>query len=285
MSDDLVPNQNTGVLLGSGTKQLWVGGTIPYEVVLQSGDWRPYLPTGEKQKDPLETMACATFSDLNDLEIQAKQQTGAEPNWSDRFIAKLSGTTSQGNFLDKVADTVRTYGLVKEEDWPTPPTATWNSYYTPIPQEVINKAVKVDIAYEAITDKSKFAYHLKQCPLQVIVTSSNPHHAVTLVHLSGNTAYYFDSYPGSTNFLKTTTLSNLYNYALKIVLKGQAPTMRLVNDKGTVYIVTGNQDKRKIGLADLNSLGLFGDEPQMQMDTSSISEYNTIVDGKTITHK
>lgn len=54
--------------------------------------------------------------------------------------------------------------------------------------------------------------------------------------------------------------------------------MQLVNDKGTVYIVTGNKDKRKIGIADLESLGLFGDEPQVPMDTSGIPEYQIIKD-------
>lgn len=59
-------------------------------------------------------------------------------------------------------------------------------------------------------------------------------------------------------------------------------TMKLVNDKGTIYLVTGNKDKRKIGLADLESLGLFGDEPQEKMDTKGIPQYNTIINGKTI---
>src|ERR1044072_4550351 len=209
-----IPNVNTGFLPGSGTKNLWIGGTIPYEVRLESGDWRPFVPLGEKQKDPLETMACVTFSDLNILETQAKQQTGIEPNWSDRFIAKLSGTTPQGNYLDKVADTVRNVGLVREEDWPTPPNATWNTYYADIPQDVLSKAMKVTVAYESVAP-SDFKKHLKQSPLQVIVTNTNPHHAVALVHIDGTTAYYYDSYYP---YLKTTNLSNLYNYALKIVL-------------------------------------------------------------------
>lgn len=53
-------------------------------------------------------------------------------------------------------------------------------------------------------------------------------------------------------------------------------TMKLVRDNGTVYLVTGNNDKRKIGIADEIALGLFGDEPQEQMDTSNIPQYNTI---------
>jgi len=62
-------------------------------------------------------------------------------------------------------------------------------------------------------------------------------------------------------------------------------TMQLVNDKGTVYIVTGNKDKRKIGIADEEALGIFGDEPQIPMDTSSIPEYQTISKGFVINNK
>ena len=56
--------------------------------------------------------------------------------------------------------------------------------------------------------------------------------------------------------------------------------MQLVFDKGTIYLVTGKNDKRKIGIADLQSLGLFGDEPQAPMDTSGIPQYQTIVKGQ-----
>jgi hypothetical protein len=65
-------------------------------------------------------------------------------------------------------------------------------------------------------------------------------------------------------------------------LKIKVTTMQLVNDKGTIYLLTGNKDRRKIGIADLESLGLFGDEPQEAMDTKGIPIYNTISNGKTI---
>lgn len=65
-------------------------------------------------------------------------------------------------------------------------------------------------------------------------------------------------------------------------LKIKITTMQLVNDKGTIYLLTGNKDRRKIGIADLESLGLFGDEPQEVMDTKGIPQYNTISKGKTI---
>jgi hypothetical protein len=59
-------------------------------------------------------------------------------------------------------------------------------------------------------------------------------------------------------------------------LKIKITTMQLVNDKGTIYLVTGNKDRRKIGIADLPSLGIFGDEPHEVMDTSKIPQYQII---------
>ena len=270
---------NTGFIDGSGTSDLWLGGTIPHQTVIENGDWRPYLPTAEKQADPTETMACVSFSNLSLLEIQHKQQTGIEPNWSDRFIAKLSGTTHSGNRFDVVADTVRKVGVVKQEDWPY--VKGWDNFYTEIPQSVLNKAQKIEVMYEKITPvETEMMYHLKHAPLQVSIKLPNPNHAVSLVYIEKGLAWYFDTY---SPFLKTIPVSKIAR-AFKIVLQTKEEKMKLVNDKGTVYLVTGNKDKRKIGIADLNSLGLFGDEPQIPMDTSGIKEYNTIVDAKTITH-
>src|SRR5258708_1025915 len=137
-----IPTENTGVIEGSGTPSLWIAGQIKYEVRNPSGDWRNYLPTEEHQySNNTDTMACVSFSCNNDLEIQSKF-LGSEVTLSDRFLAKMSGTTKDGNYLDKVANTARNVGLVTEDLWPAPNNYTWDFYYSPIPQEVINKAVK-----------------------------------------------------------------------------------------------------------------------------------------------
>lgn len=280
------PKQNTGLLEGQRPTD-WLVGAINYEVRNSSGDWRDFLPTGEKQKDPAETMACVSFSGLNSLEIQTKHQTGADINYSDRFTAKMSGTTKQGNYLWAVADSMRLHGVVLQSVYPTPANYNWDSYYSEIPQSVKDQAIRLDIAYEFLPirqtslDKETLAYHLKHAPLQVTVPAPYPNHAVLAIHISGNTVYYFDSY---SPFLKTMDYSKITS-ALKIVLTINKNNMFLANDAGTVYVITGNRDKRKIGLADLQSLGLFGDEPQIPMDTSGIPTYNTIVNGKTITSK
>lgn len=220
-----IPQENTGVIEGSGTTSLWIAGSIPYEVRLESGDWRPYLVLEEHQySQNTDTMACVSFSCNNDLEIQNKF-LGNDVNFSDRFLAKMSGTTPEGNYLDKVAETAKNIGLVKEEEWPEPLNYTWSSYYAAIPQEVINKAIKQDIQYENIPKyKDNLIYHLKQAPIQITIPEPHPNHAVVLVAIVGDTAYYFDTY---SPYLKTINVS-LISYALKIVLKGSMTNSLLV---------------------------------------------------------
>ena len=111
---------NTGVILGQ-RKDDWVAGTIPYEVLNESGDWTSYLPPGEWQRiNNKETMACVSFSALNILETLYYFYTGERRNFSDRFTAYMSGTMKRGNYLWKVGDSIRRDGLVDEKDWPAP---------------------------------------------------------------------------------------------------------------------------------------------------------------------
>jgi len=74
-------------------------------------------------------------------------------NSSIRHIAKLSGTTERGNSQKAVADAIRKYGLVAEEDWPY--VSDWDEYYKPVSAEVIEKGKKlaefIDISYEWVS--------------------------------------------------------------------------------------------------------------------------------------
>jgi hypothetical protein len=229
MPDELTPQQNTGVLIGQRPSD-YVGGTLDYKVRVPDGDWRPFLVKEEKQfSDNADTMGCVSFSANNSLEIQTKQQTGQEVNYSDRFLAKMSGTTLQGNYLYKVADTLRNIGIVTEAEYPTPSSYNWDSYYAPIDQAVISKAQKLDVAYEWV-NRADFKHHLKHAPLQIIITEQNPNHAVVLVAIEGDTAYYFDTYPP---YLKTIKLSSIYPNALKIVLNASMTTIEFVHKAGT----------------------------------------------------
>jgi len=216
---------NHGVILGR-KKSDWVAGTIPYEIRNPSGDWTPYLVRTEKQWFPtLDTQACVSFSANNVSEIQVKQQTGVEVNFSDRFLAKMSGTTHQGNWLYIVGDTLRKIGGVLEEEWPVPPEPFgWDDYYSPIPQFILDRAkpqfldkytIQTEFIGISITEIEK---HLKHAPLQIVI----PGHAVAgiVIKIAGGVITYFDTYEP---YLKTTTVNQLSDvYKILLTIKNMS---------------------------------------------------------------
>ncbi len=259
------PDKNQGVLDGKQPAD-FAAGTIPFEVRNPSGDWRPYCPDGEVQFDQFtDVQGCVSFSHTNSLEIQAKQLSGQSYNWSDRFLAKMSGTTHQGNFLTKVADTVRQYGLVNEATWPAPAGFTWDSYYADIPADVIAKGKSefpFTIAYEwvfssdsILTPNQKMAALTKQlphAPIQMTIPGTNPIHAVCLVAIANGLYYYYDSY---SPFLKS--MSTAPAAALKVVLSDSRIIIRKVGwndaEKG-VYVGFDTMDRQAKFVGAMNSL-------------------------------
>lgn len=217
--------KNHGVIIES-KPQDFIAGTLPYEVLNPSGDWTPYLPSPENQSTHIvDTMACVTFSCLNVIETQIKFLTGKEVNFSDRFIAKLSGTTQQGNTVQNVLDTIRKYGLVLEEEWPTDLDFDWNQYYADVPDEVINKARKIDLAYEFHYPPQDWLRELKHLPLEMIIESNNPYHSVEMV----NTTQQFDTYTPNLRPQKSIYV------ATKIIVKGINMDNIVIYKNGSEY--------------------------------------------------
>ena len=218
--------ENHGVILGQRDTD-YIAGSItglPYEVRNPTGDWLSYLPPGEWQRNHIvDTMACVTFSALNSIETQLKF-FGIEKEFSDRFTAIMSGTTKEGNYLFKVADSIRKDGLILEGDYSAPEHYTWDSYYTAPSIELINKAreflTEYEVRYEFVPPvKEQLIYHLKHAPLQIVL----PGHAVLNFFCEGDVIKYFDSYEP---FLKQT--GAVYQ-ALKIILN-KKDTMKLTRD-------------------------------------------------------
>jgi len=210
MSDPTINQlqQNRGVIIETKITD-FIAGVLPYQVVNPLGDWSGFEPRGENQfSNHQDSMACVTFSALNCIETQYKFLTGKEINFSDRFIAKLSGTTQQGNTIQKVLDTIRKYGLVLETEWPTPASFSWDEYYATIPPEVLAKARKFTIGYEF--GSPDYAHDLKQAPLQMIIVKDNPYHAVEMINLTRQ----FDSYP------PYDEMQQSIHTVCKIILKG-----------------------------------------------------------------
>lgn len=185
-------HKNLGVIIEQKPTD-YVAGTLPYEVLNPSGNWTPYLPSEETQALThfTDSMACVTYSCLNVIETIIKFKTGQTVNFSDRFIAKLSGTTIQGNTVQRVLDTINKYGLVLEEDWPANPNFNWDAYYAPIPQSVLDKASKnIKVQYEFHYPPHDYEKELKHVPLEMIIEKNVPYHSVEMV----NTTQQFDSY-------------------------------------------------------------------------------------------
>lgn len=147
------------------------------EILKERGGWKPFLSifTDEQQRQKgLETMRCtiqgeiAKISALFNLCIEYKlfdesniqwlKDTGyivdGKVNFSERYIAKLSFTSKNGNIDSRVLATIHHNGLVPEsmckwEDW----MDTWNEYYTDISKELI-----YNVGYEF---KKRFPFFYK----------------------------------------------------------------------------------------------------------------------------
>lgn len=202
----------------------------------RSKNWADYLPSPELQKGKfIDTMACVTYSALNSIEAQFQIQkdrmevddikwlsdngyiVNGELSLSDRFTAKMSGTTKDGNYVAKVWDSIRNDGMLPESDWPSDPASfTWDEYYKEIPQKLKDKALKfkeiLDVKYEWVDVNKKnkklvFADLLKTAPVQIVVKVSKNwskdkivepsetgfNHAVLLYHVT-DTMKVYDHY-------------------------------------------------------------------------------------------
>lgn len=194
-------NKETGALYREPVAtDFKAGGETGIESVARNRkkNWVDSLPDPEKQKGKfIDSMACVTYSALNSLEAQfpivkdkltAKQIkdlldmgyiVNGQLSLSDRFTAKMSGTTKQGAYMTAVWDSIRNHGVLPESDWPSDPSNfTWEEYYKDIPQKLKDKAKKFkdifDVKYEwvPVTKKNKkmaVRDFLQTAPIQILV--------------------------------------------------------------------------------------------------------------------
>lgn len=193
----------------------WIGGgfsplqTNTYQI---DGNWSEYLPVVEFQnKGGFDRMACGNYASLNALEILYLRITGKEINFSDRFSAKTSGTTKQGNYMIAAIDTARKIGLVTENDYPDVSTS-WDDYYKDIPQELHDKALTFLDDWELYREwvfltKEFIREALREAPLVCFVKYAsgngllNPEgkhdHFVTMFNMTDDYYEIFDHYTQS----------------------------------------------------------------------------------------
>lgn len=153
---------------------VFLGGKLDRKKLLPGGDWRPYLPTPEAQAtrffDPFSCVSMS-FNNVIETHLMRMMETDPEikfilekhnaldengrPNFSDRWLAKMSGTIpGRGTTQDAVFDAVRKYGLVGESIWPKGEDMGENEYYAEIPQDIKDKGQEFlkffDFGYEKL---------------------------------------------------------------------------------------------------------------------------------------
>lgn len=147
MEDTLVKNYglvNEAPLIGVD----YQAGVLDKKILMPSGQWDQVLPSVEYQKSyktGFDSYGCVTFSCLNVLETLHKF-VGIDKNFSDNFIAKMSGTIpGRGNSLRNVVECVRK-GVVDESVYPF--HDTMETFYQEIPQDVRDKQYTVPFGWE-----------------------------------------------------------------------------------------------------------------------------------------
>lgn len=222
------------------------------EKMNEKADWSEWLPTNEKQSSASwDSMSCVSFSALNCIEILQKYIWGDNVNYSDRALAKLSGTTQSGNYLHIVADTIRNQGLVDEEYWPFEGNS-WAEYMREIPEEVTSKGehfkAKYDVKYEFVQNR-QIKDALKYAPLQTCVyawpkkvndiypdVKGKPrNHAVTLIGYKENEYWLiFDHYD---NFLKKIEWEYNFGGTLKFSIELKNNELPMIKNNSAVQLI------------------------------------------------
>ena len=135
-----------------------------------SRDWRNVVPSiNEVQNlNGIEPQACTTFGTLNAVETLYKFIYGKEINYSDRWLAKKSGTIpTAGNNCHVVAETLRKKGDVIESEWPFDSTIkTPALFYAEPPTKLDIEALifdeEFDFGHEWVPTTAKSLYDALQ---------------------------------------------------------------------------------------------------------------------------
>jgi len=224
------PSVNTGLIEATPRLTDYIAGEesgIVYQEFLRNGEWqeRGYLPNGEQQFGVyFDSMNCTNYGGTNVLDTQlnalidmhlmpsdamkflrdneflgkdGKVETG------ERFAGYTSGTTRQGNYLDRVCNAYRHYGLTPQRLWDFPyaqknPVFDWDDYYATPPQKLFDIGKQsltfFEIKWEWVaageterTPLDKIEKHVKQAPLFSAHPTCSPWNTADLIKPCGIT--------------------------------------------------------------------------------------------------
>jgi len=147
---------------------------LPFESVRHNSSWLELLPLPEYQSPYFETYSCTAHATINAIQMLQLQKFGESEDYSERFLANVSGTIPGGNNPHTVAEYIRKVGLVEESLYPTLTAKTWEEYYGTIPPKVFEIArqwlLVRDFGHEYIpTDSDAIFDCLKTSPVGVSV--------------------------------------------------------------------------------------------------------------------
>lgn len=191
--------------------------------LLPSGDWRPVLFDGifSHQAPNYETQSCVSHGTLNALELLYKKQYDRTYDFSDRFLAKMSGTDpNAGNSPKTVAHTFYKQFAAFESEWATSQAKTTDEFYADIPLNLITlstgRGAEWNVGYEYVgTSKATLKEALKYSPIGISVPGwhlkdgvyyrppgATDNHWVCLLHIDDKGQYHIlDSYDPFTKIL------------------------------------------------------------------------------------
>lgn len=143
-------------------------------IIKPDGDWtKVQIKEKIQNKNGCESMACVSFALSNILKYLAKVQWNEDWDLSERYMAKMTNTTTSGNSMTYVLDQVRKVcGVVNESEWPWTTESTWASFYSSIPKNIIAKGQnwtkKYLLNYSVVVQNKQMMNEvLKRSPLYV----------------------------------------------------------------------------------------------------------------------
>lgn len=189
----------------------------------------PTPPPEHQYSNHADSMGCVSFSAIHCIESQEIKMYGKTNEYSERALAKLSNTTHTGNGVMNVFNAIKKYGLILEKDWPTTGDWTWDDFYAPIPQEILDKAVKVDVDLVASDD-----VNVAPVWTELQLYGSQLHMVEGI-----NDKEFFDSYE---QYVKPYDSNHIILWQGLLVLKGTPMQFKTQNYKGELRIVLQADD-------------------------------------------
>ena len=273
-----------------------LGSNEVKEVLFPNGDCSPFIPKWESQIGLYgDTMACVTFSALdcietdltktgeNDhitkgiLEMLELYDDNGDINCSDRFIAKLSGTTKRGNWFSKVGDAIIHRGLIPERNLDFPykqrtPVFTWDDYYKDVSQDNLTRGglfknffdihytfipinqidIKEQLKYGAIQISYSTSSPIVEGVYQNNIAYHSPNHAIMIYKVEDDgTILGLDHYArdgqGHIKFSPNFQFG-YYGLQYNIKLKQYKPNSMKIKEHQMYLLVEGSSQKLALGI-------------------------------------